>query len=330
MFCTNETGSPISYYTAQNSTDEARWIVSEIKASGKPYSDFAVIYRTNVQSRLIEQELTKAGVGYTIFGSQSFYTRKEVRDLIAYCKAVINPNDEEAFRRVLGTLKGVGKVTINNMVNNARAKGLNMHCAIKSYANSASLSSSVRVRLSRVDGILNHTYTKCSDIINDVLFLTEYRTELRAVQTEETIEKLAIIDEFEEMVKTMEANNKDQSMVETIDQISTLSDAKGAEKEQLNAVKLMTAHASKGLEFENVFIIGTEEGSFPHANAINTHKSEAIEEERRLFYVAMTRAKKHLYITNAKRIGNISDGFTFARPSRFIKEIPSNLIEEAF
>ena len=187
-------------------------------------------------------------------------------------------------------------------------------------------------RLETVSKILNTKYNKCSDIVSDVLFLTDYKRDLLAIQTEETLEKLDIIDEFEDMIKSMESLAKDETMAEIIDQIALLSETKGAEKEQLNAVKLMTAHASKGLEFDTVFIIGAEEGTFPHANAfMEKNKEEAIEEERRLFYVAMTRAKKKLYITRSCEKKSSKDGgITFLKPSRFLREIPKSLQEDAF
>lgn len=331
MFCANSQGEAIQTLETPDPYMEARWIASEIITSGKPLSDFAIIYRANFQSRIIEEEFTKAGIGYTIFGSQSFYSRKEVRDLIAYCKATINPNDVEAFRRVLGTLKGVGKVTIDNIINGAVANSINFHHAIQHYISNSSPNAAVVRRLSLVDNILNKHYDRCSDIVSDVLFMTEYRTELAAVITEETQEKLAIIDEFVAMLKAMEDKEDTLPMGEVIDQVSMLSDAKGAEKDQLNAVKLMTAHASKGLEFPVVFIIGAEEGLFPHANAIDANSSEAIEEERRLFYVAMTRAKDKLYITRAvKKLAGKDGGYIASRPSRFLREIPDTLKEEAF
>lgn len=332
MFCGNTQGNPIQTLEAPDAYMEARWIASEIVTSGRPLSDFAIIYRANFQSRIIEEEFTKNGIGYTVFGAQSFYSRKEVKDLIAYCKAVLNPNDVEAFRRVLGCTKGVGKVTIENLINTANTNGINYHRIINhALQNGMVKNAAVVRRLTFLSKILNNNYASCSDIVNDVLFMTEYRTELASVQSEETQEKLAIIDEFVEMLKTMESNDKGGSMAEMIDQISLLSDAKGAEKDQLNAVKLMTAHASKGLEFPCVFIIGAEEGLFPHANAIECNNDEAIEEERRLFYVAMTRAKEQLYITRAarKKAGK-EGGMIASRPSRFLREIPAGLKEEAF
>lgn len=331
MFCANEEGDKIQVFEGADAYDEARWIASEILMSGnKNFSDYAVIYRANFQSRILEEEFTRCGIGYTVFGSQSFYSRKEVRDLLAYCKLVINPYDIESFKRILGTLKGVGKVTIDNIITNAQDNCINFHDAINAYLPNTK-AGVVRHRLEVVSAILNTKYTKCSDIINDVLFLTEYKTDLTNTLTEETEEKLAIIKEFVEMTESMEANATDESMSEIIDQIALLSDAKGAEKEKLNAVKLMTAHASKGLEFNTVFVIGAEEGLFPHANAIDENTSDAIEEERRLFYVAMTRAKKKLYISRAcqKKAGK-DGGIIISKASRFLREIPKNLTEEAF
>lgn len=330
MFCSNAQGELIQTFEAGDSHQEARWIVAEILTGNRPLSDYAIIYRANFQSRIIEEEFTKAGIGYTVFGSQSFYSRKEVRDLIAWCKAAINANDPEAFRRVLKSTKGIGNVTINNIFEYAANNNMDYHTALASYVSGLKRSVAT-VRLDVISTILNNKYTLCSDIVKDVLLMTEYRTDIAAVQTEESMEKLAIIDEFVEMLNSMETNNPQDSMAEIIDQISMLSDAKGAEKQQLDAVKLMTAHASKGLEFPVVFIIGAEEGVFPHANAIDANTRDAIEEERRLFYVAMTRAKSKLYITHAARKPAGKDGgFITARISRFVREIPSSLREEAF
>lgn len=331
MFCANETGDLIQRRECMDAYDEARWIATEILCNNKPLSDYAIIYRANFQSRVIEEVFTGAGIGYTVFGSQSFYSRKEVRDLLAYCKLVVNKFDIDAFKRILGTLKGVGKVTIEKIISNAQENCISYHDAIPDYIANNKVSGIIEHRLQAVSQILNTEYSKCSDVISDVLFLTEYKTDLTSVQTEETAEKLDIINEFVEMVDSMEKNNPDDTMAEIVDQVALLSDTKGEDKANLNAVKLMTAHASKGLEFDTVFIIGAEEGVFPHANALNENSMDAIEEERRLFYVAMTRAKKKLYITNAHQRKQGKDGsLNIASPSRFLREIPKDLTEEAF
>lgn len=332
MFCANEQGDKVKIYESQDPYEEARWITSEILMNpNKPLSDYAIIYRANFQSRIIEEEFTKNGIGYTIFGSQSFYSRKEVRDLLAYCKLYINEYDIESFKRILGTLKGVGKVTIENIITNAQDNCITFHDAIDNYLSNNKVSATIGGRLSKVSHIIKKTHKTCTSIVEDVLFLTEYKTDIASANNEESTERLAVIDEFVEMIHNMEVNNPKDTMAQIIDQIALLSDTKGAEKEKLNAVKLMTAHASKGLEFDTVFLIGAEEGSFPHANALLDGGDDAIEEERRLFYVAMTRAKKKLYITRARQKKSSKDGgYQMMSPSRFLKEIPSNLKEKAF
>ena len=164
-------------------------------------------------------------------------------------------------------------------------------------------------------------------MVSDVLVLTDYQRELQQDDSEDSVERLAIIQEFKTMLLSVEEQNNEESMTTIIDQIALLSDAKGAEKEELNAVKFMTAHSSKGLEFPNVFIVGCEDGVFPHSNSMGT--VEGIEEERRLFYVAMTRAEKTLYLTRGERRNN--DGqISTTKKSRFLKEIPKNLTVEVF
>lgn len=331
MFCDNDKGDKIQLYAANDIFAEAKWIASEILLNGQSkFADFAIIYRANAQARIIEEEFTRAGIGYTVFGSQSFYTRIEVRDLLAYCKCIVNASDETSFKRVLGTLKGVGKVTIENIVNYAKDNNLDFHNVVSEYIFNNKVSAKAHYQLVIIHEILSKEYTLCSDILQDVIDITDYRRDIEMTFTEETEEKLAIIDEFLAMTKSMEANSEDNTMGEIIDQIALLSETKGAEKAELNAVKLMTAHSSKGLEFENVFIIGAEEGVFPHANSLNEHNDTAIEEERRLFYVAMTRAKKKLYITRATtRKSGKDGGLVKSQPCRFLREISRTLMQEA-
>ena len=329
MFCANEEGNKIQLYDSLDPYQEARWIASEILANpNKPLSDYAIIYRANSQSRILEEELTKDGIGYTIFGSQSFYTRKEVKDLIAWLKAYLNPKDIDSFKRVMGTIKGVGPKTVENIISTAEAELCDYKDAImKAVPNPSVLAG----RLAPVANILTKSYNTCTDIIFDVLQYTDYKRELLTLGTEDAMEKIDLINEFQEMLHSMELTSPDEPMASIVDQIALLSDTKGAEKQELNAVKLMTAHASKGLEFDTVFIVGTEEGTFPHANALSENTVEAIEEERRLFYVAMTRAKKQLYICHSRQRKQGNDGgINVCATSRFIKEIPQNLTEEAF
>lgn len=328
MFCDNSEGENIKLYSSTNPSSEAKYIASIILSNPeKKLSDYAIIYRANYQSRVIEDEFTKDGIGYTVFGSQSFYTRKEVKDLIAWLKLYVNNKEINSFKRILGTFKGVGKETINKIINHSEEEIIDLHNAIDNKILSANAYSKLNV----VKTIMNNKYNTCSDIIFDVLSKTDYKKELIQSGTEEALERIDIINEFQDMLRSMETNNTEDSMIDIIDQIALLSEAKGKDKADLDCVKLMTAHSSKGLEFDTVFIIGAEEGTFPHANSLNENTVEAIEEERRLFYVAMTRAKKNLYITHsAQRTTDYNGNINVCLTSRFINEIPSNLVEETF
>lgn len=332
MTCPNIIGSKIGFCQLGNGYQEARWIASEMlmkKRSGTSYNDFAIIYRANFQSRILEEELMSSGIPYVIFGSTSFYSRKEVRDLLAYCKVVINEYDIESFKRLLGTMKGVGKVTIGNIVRHIEENNLTCKNAIEECILNGVIKGTGNVggQFVILNGILKKNYKKCSDLVNDVLTLTDYKLELEHSHTEEANQKLEIIKEFHQMLKSIEERDPNETMSTIIDQVSLLSNAKGQEKENIEAVKLMTAHSSKGLEFEKVYIVGCEEGLFPHSNAINSRKDENIEEERRLFYVAMTRAKKDLILTRSV-LRRTDTGKAVVNKSRFIKEIPQHLIEE--
>jgi DNA helicase-2/ATP-dependent DNA helicase PcrA len=329
MFCANEQGNAIQTYEALDPYAEAKWIAVEIMSHPeKDLSDFAIIYRANYQSRILEEEFNKDGIAYTIFGAQSFYSRKEVKDLEAWLKLYVNHMDIEAFKRVLGTLPGIGKKTIDDIVGYADAQGISYVDALDAFTLSNSNRSNM---LALVDSIIKKQFKTCSEVIDEVLTRCPYKKELIEAGTDDAVERLDIINEFQDMIHAMEIAHPEQKMTEIIDQVSLLTDAKGEDKSKLNAVKMMTAHASKGLEFDTVFVIGAEEGTFPHANALQENTLEAIEEERRLFYVAMTRAEKQLYITHSRQRKQNNDGqIQITKTSRFLGEIPKNLTEEAF
>lgn len=325
MFCDNEEGRKIQLFEAIDPYMEAKWIVSEIiMRKDKKLSDFAIIYRANYQSRILEEEFNKNGIPYTIFGAQSFYGRKEVRDLLAWLRLYSNSKDAQSFRRVASTFKGVGETTVDKIVEYMEMNRCDASKAIEDL-----MTGDRRVALLvPVKGIIDSQYKTCFDVITAVICSTSYRKDLAQSSTDDAIERVAIIDEFHQMLMAMSKENI--TMDETIDQIALLSETKGNEKENLEAVKFMTAHASKGLEFDTVFIAGAEEGTFPHSNALS-EGPDAIEEERRLFYVAMTRAQKELYITHStQRKFNYDGNMQFCKESRFIKEIPWQLIEETF
>ena len=339
MVSANETGDKIGFKFlngfipgTNNEVAEAKWIASEIKLLVsnriKKYEDFAIIYRTNIQSKDLEKVFMQYGIPYTIIGSSSFWSSKEMRDILAFCKIVFNPNDISSFKRVLATIRGVGKTTVDKITsymsnNKLKACDVLSHIALNNPT-LYKVSSNSQVELDKLNKLLNYGYTKCSEIAEYVINSTAYADELRMSSSDEAQERLEIINETIEALMQFESTGDDAGSV--IDQISLMSDAKGAKKEELNAVKLMSAHACKGLEFDTVFVSGAEEGLFPHWNSLKAKNStRAIEEERRLFYVAMTRAKKKLYITSCKRRKDQD-----MKISRFVNEIPKNLLEDCF
>ena len=339
MQSANETGDKIGlkYLNGfipgtNNEAGEAKWIASEIKLlvsnKVKSYEDFAIIYRTNIQSKDLEKVFVQCGIPYTIIGSSSFWSSKEMKDILAFCKVVFNPNDITSFKRVLSTIRGVGKTTIDKITgymknNNLKACDTLSHIALNNPT-LYKVSSNSQLELDKLNKLLNHGYTMCSEIADYVINNTSYADDLRMSSSEEAQEKLEIINETIESFLQFEKNGDDANSV--IDQISLMSDAKGAQKEELNAVKLLSAHACKGLEFDTVFVSGVEEGLFPHWNSLKTNNpTKGIEEERRLFYVAITRAKKKLYLTVCKRRKDQD-----VKMSRFIDEIPKELLEDCF
>ena len=330
MFCDNGDGDKIQIFAPRDTSYlEAERVAYEIMANAqfleKPYSDNAIIYRANYQSRIIEEIFIKKGIPYVIFGSNSFFTRKEVRDLLAFCKIVINPLDVNSFSRILLTLPNVGKKKVEFIIEYATQNKISLKESLLYYIDN-------KVRKGKEDlemiyDLLDKNYSKCSEIIHQVFGYTRYRSSVAIINSDEASDSVQIMDEFQTMIESIEEKNPEITIQEVIDDISLLSDAKGEEKSSANAVKLMTAHASKGLEFDSVFIIGVEEGLFPHANAIETRTDEAIEEERRLFYVAMTRAKRHLYLSRSKSKRTGLAGYEESKKSRFIDEIPEQYKE---
>jgi len=331
MFCDNEDGKKVQLYQAKYNYAEAQWVTSEIVTTHmynkKEYSDFAIIYRANYQSRLIEDELNANGIPYVVFGSNSFYNRKEVKDLLAFCKIVVNPFDVVSFQRALSTFKGIGSKTIDAVINYSVDNKVSLPIALDYYSNNIA-TPKVSHAMNQMLSVIKRGYVKCVDIIDNVFVDTEYRSSVALINTDEARDSVQVMDEFRSLIDSLETRKLEgKTYSEMLDEISLLTDAKGDQKANSNAVKLMTAHASKGLEFNTVFIIGAEEGSFPHSNAIATGLDEDIEEERRLFYVAMTRAQKLLYITHCAYKKRDIGGYDSNKESRFIAEIPDSLKE---
>ncbi len=320
LWSNNGTGEKISYYSAFNGIDEAKFVVREIKKlidKGIDYQDIAVLYRTNAQSRSIEDEFVRENVPYHVVGTVGFYSRKEIKDLLAYLRVIYNEKDDISLLRIINVPKrGIGNKTISNLIEKANEQNKPIYEVIDSGKELAF--KELIEKLKRKKEQL--TITELIDVILDE---TGIREEYKSDKTLESDIRLENLDEFKSVSKAFEDREGVISLEDFLLEISLVSDT--IEKDDNpNKVNLMTVHAVKGLEFGYVFIVGLEEGLLPHMNSFESESD--LEEERRLFYVAITRAKEKLYLVNAKLrmlFGNESTSI----PSRFIKEINSDLID---
>ena len=322
LWTENTVGDKIKYYRALDEKDEALYVVNEINkliSDGVDKSDIAVLYRTNAQSRVMEEALLKENIPYKVVGSFYFYNRKEIKDLICYLKLIYNPNDDTCLTRVINVPKrGIGLKTIDNLINKATLNNSSMYDAIES-GKELEFKKMIDDIISIKD---NYTLTELVDLI---LEKSGMKQELESDNSIESEIRLENLEEFKSITKTFEEKNGIISLEDFLTEISLVSDIT-EHQQNSDVVTLMTVHSAKGLEFENVFLIGMEEGIFPHSNSF--FDDEAIEEERRLCYVAITRAKSHLWLVNAhKRLLFGNDSYN--QPSRFIGEISSEYIFES-
>ena len=316
-------GEKITYFRAFNERDEAFYVIREIKkllAKGIKYEDIAVLYRTNAQSRIMEEELLKENLPYRVVGSFYFYSRKEIKDLIAYLRLIYNDKDDISLLRVINTPKrGIGNKTISNLVNMANIENKSIYEVI---------SSGKELEFKKVIEDLkeiskNITLTELVDKILDVSGVREEYKNEKSLEADIRLENL---EEFKSITKSFEEQYGLVSLEDFLLEISLVSDV-NEYKDDKNRISLMTVHSVKGLEFDYVFVIGLEEGIFPHINSLLDNSE--IEEERRLMYVAITRARKKLYLVNTRM--RTLYGREQANPtSRFLNEIDDHLIEKNF
>ena len=321
LWTQNEEGSKVKYYKSQNEKDEAYHVVNEIKnllVNGINKSDIAVLYRTNAQSRNMEEALLKENIPYKVVGSFFFYKRKEIKDLIAYLKLIYNNDDDTSLLRVINVPKrGIGAKTIENLEILAHANNTSLYDAINGGKELEFKKLIEEIKELEKDLSL-------TELIDVILEKAGIKLELESEKTLEADIRLENLEEFKSITKNFEEKYGIISLQAFLEEISLVADME-EHNENTDLVTLMTVHSAKGLEFDNVFIIGLEEGIFPHTNSLMSH--EEIEEERRLFYVAVTRARKRLELVNAKRrmlYGNENSNL----PSRFINEINKENLEE--
>lgn len=333
-------GEPITLFSAASDKEEARKIVANITRlharKDVPYNEVAVLYRTNAQSRVIEEALQGANVPYRIYGGLSFYQRKEIKDTLAYCRLIANPHDEESFRRIINyPARGIGATTIQKIqlaaathdvsmwtvANDPLAYGVEINKgAINKLSIFCELIESFRVQLDKVTA---------SDLVRDIIRRSGIGVDLTLVKSAENTARQENVDELLASIQTLEKEARDEegrtrvSLTEYLSTVSLLSDA-DTRDDGTPRVTLMTIHAAKGLEFQAVFVTGMEEDLFPSSLAkMSTHE---MEEERRLFYVAVTRAKEYCFLSYAQtrfRYGSLQ----FSEPSPFLDEIDEAYIQ---
>lgn len=313
-------GEKIKYYRAYNERDEAQYVIRKIKElvnRNVEYKDIAVLYRTNAQSRVVEEEMLKENLPYRVIGSFYFYSRKEIKDLIAYLRLIHNSKDNISLLRVINTPKrGIGLKTIENLTTKADTEGISIYDAIES-GKELEFKKTIE-KLKNVAEDLTLT-----ELIDKVLDASGMKKELESEQTLEAEVRLENLEEFKSITKAFEEKEGLISLEDFLLEISLVSDVEEY-KDDPNRISLMTVHSVKGLEFDHVFVIGMEEGLFPHMNSLM--ENVALEEERRLCYVAITRARDDLHLVNARR--RTLFGKEQVNPvSRFISEINPDLLE---
>jgi len=310
----NEKGLPLVLFEAEDEVDEAKYIVNEIKKDGGKLTDFAILYRTNAQSRSIEEALLSAGIQYHLIGGTRFYERKEIKDILAYLRLIQNPKDRVSFERAVNSPpRGIGKVAIVNYTKGEKNPKIDKF-----------LSLIERFRESSKKIVV-------LDLLDKLLSEIGYREHLEE-EGEEGITRWENVKELRSVAQNFSQRKPTQSLSDFLENVALveaeyLPEFKLPDKAKKDAVTLMTMHGAKGLEFPVVFLVGLEEGLFPHSNAL--FSEEELQEERRLCYVGITRAMKKLYLTYARN--RLYFGSRLPRPvSRFVADIPSELLELKF
>lgn len=311
-------GEKIEYIRVEDEIKESSFVINKIKelvSEGYNYSDFAVLYRTNAQSRTVEEAFVRNNIPYNIIGSYYFYNRKEIKDLIAYLNLIYNTNDSVSLERVINTPKrGIGTKTIDNIRDKANMNDISLFDAIDS-------GKELEFKKLILELIEDSKTMNLSDLIEDVLVKTGLRREYELDKSIESDTKVENLNEFKSLAVNFEDNGI-YDLSTFLENIMLVSD-KGQYAEDDNNVNIMTLHSAKGLEFNIVFILGMEEGIFPHSRSFESAKE--LEEERRLCYVGITRAKKKLYLLSA-RTRTLYGRTSGTIESRFIKEIDSSLM----
>lgn len=336
LWTANGNGSEIIYYQANDERDEARYVIENMQKlqlnEGAKLGDMAVLYRTNAQSRVFEEMLIKSGIAYTMVGGTKFYERKEIKDALAYLRLLYNPHDSLSLLRIINVpRRGIGDATLARLQEYANASGQSLFEVVTNAADVPGLASRFANKLDELSGLLFELMGEAADVpvkqlLDDVLLKTGYLEELQSSkdpQDESRVENLKeMLSVTEEFAVKCERNGEEPTLENFLADVALVADIDDAELGE-EAVTLMTLHSAKGLEFPDVFLVGMEEGIFPHSRTLMNDNE--IEEERRLCYVGITRAEKHLFLSNA-RTRTIYGRTQYYTPSRFLQEVPRNLV----
>ena len=323
-------GEKIDYYEAQDEADEANFIVSRIKQdSGGDYNRYAILYRTNSQSRALEEACMAASVPYRIYGGLKFYDRKEIKDIIAYLKLIYNTDDSQSFRRIVNVPKrAIGDTTVKNLQDYADKFDISLFAAAERIDENNEIPPRTRSKIKDFAQLIlkfrdvQKNYS-LQEFVTLVIEKTGYLAELQAQNTPESEADIENLQELVNVAGEFVPEDSDNILGEFLQQVALVSDTDNLDN-IANNVTLMTLHSAKGLEFPVVFLAGCDEGVFPHQRTFNVPSE--MEEERRLMYVGVTRAEEKLYLTSAKR-RQMWGEYKYYNPSRFIEEIPRQLLE---
>ena len=334
VFSEKEQGNKIPVIEAYSDVEEAQIIIKAIQkqhaTEHTDYSQFAILYRTNAQSRVFEENMRKNSLPYRVYGGLSFYQRKEIKDVIAYFRMAVNPHDEEAFKRIVNTpARGIGQTTVNRITEAATSHQVSLWTALSNPAayglkvnsgTAAKLQAFATLVQTFIDKAQNEDANEAGRyIMQQSGLLTEIYSDTtpEGMSRQENVEELAGgLSDFCDTRR--EEGNENISLSDYLGEVALLSDVDTDDGDSTDRVTLMTIHAAKGLEFDTVFVAGLEENLFP--NQMSSGSTREIEEERRLFYVAITRAQRRLYITYARSRFHFGK-MEFSNPSRFIRDI---------
>ncbi|MCP1310392.1 DNA helicase PcrA [Paenibacillus tyrfis] len=328
-------GQKIRLYQADSEHEEGYFITGEIRKNvdkGRLFRDHAILYRTNAQSRVIEEILIKSDIPYQIVGGIKFYDRKEIKDILAYLRLISNPDDDISFARIVNVPKrGIGDTTVERLGAAAGQFGVSMFAMLENV-DSMEIGAKARNALADFRDMIENLYRmvdylSVTELTEKMLEMSGYREELKRENTIESQARLENIDEFLSVTMDFEKRNEDKSLVSFLTDLALIADIDSMNQDPeagKQGVVLMTMHSAKGLEFPVVFIMGLEEGVFPHSRALMDN--EELEEERRLAYVGITRAEEELFLTCA-RMRTLFGRTTANAPSRFLQELPQELLE---